>query len=280
MHNTWEWEVFRGDSSSASDLLFTVKRSTLLQLRTEMDVFLAGNTAKQACDFKMKGSYFAFYLGDSDTMIAQVSSTSNNHALVWEFLQNIQIAVNIVTVANLLAVWCCCRLAGSTLPPMCCWERTRSMSRALTMCSSRLLWWFWMRSTAGVETTDDPHTPIPASFHRVRRLSYVLTSCYVQISPNYASEISYWTSFRVCWWCTQYCILTCFSIIEHYPWFEKEIVRKQSTILWLLSEMHMLVWFKLLNSWILLTKKRHVDFSFRYLNTIISNYISPFQDVH
>ena len=94
MHNTWE--VFRGDSSSASDLLFTVKRSTLLQLRTEMDVFLAGNTAKQACDFKMKGSYFAFYLGDSDTMIAQVSSTSNNHALVWEFLQNIQIAVSIV----------------------------------------------------------------------------------------------------------------------------------------------------------------------------------------
>jgi len=78
MHNTWE--VFRGESSSASDLLFTVKRSTLLQLRTEMDVFLAaGNTAKQkqACDFKMKGSYFdrnrAFYLGDSDTMIAQIS---------------------------------------------------------------------------------------------------------------------------------------------------------------------------------------------------------------
>ncbi|PVH63687.1 hypothetical protein PAHAL_2G085800 [Panicum hallii] len=43
-----------------------------------MDVFLAGNTAQpQACDFKMKGSYFdrncAFYLGDSDTMIAQIS---------------------------------------------------------------------------------------------------------------------------------------------------------------------------------------------------------------
>jgi len=87
MHNTWE--VFRGESSSASDLLFTVKRSTLLQLRTEMDVFLAaGNTAKQkqACDFKMKGSYFdrncAFYLGDSDTMIAQVSSTSNKTTML------------------------------------------------------------------------------------------------------------------------------------------------------------------------------------------------------
>jgi len=54
-----------------------------------MDVFLAaGNTAKQkqACDFKMKGSYFdrncAFYLGDSDTMIAQVSSTSNKTTML------------------------------------------------------------------------------------------------------------------------------------------------------------------------------------------------------
>ncbi|RCV10151.1 hypothetical protein SETIT_2G089500v2 [Setaria italica] len=76
MHN--RWEVFRGDSSNASDLLFTVKRSTLLQLRTELEVFLAGNnTAQQACDFKLKGSYFdrdcAFYLGDSNTMIAQIS---------------------------------------------------------------------------------------------------------------------------------------------------------------------------------------------------------------
>jgi hypothetical protein len=37
--------VFRGDSSNASDLLFTVKRSTLLQLRTELEVFLAGNNS-------------------------------------------------------------------------------------------------------------------------------------------------------------------------------------------------------------------------------------------
>ncbi|CAD6220584.1 unnamed protein product [Miscanthus lutarioriparius] len=73
MHN--RWEVFRGDSTNASDLLFTVKRSTLMQLRTELDVFLAGNTAQQACDFRLKGSYFdrncAFYLGDSDVMSAK-----------------------------------------------------------------------------------------------------------------------------------------------------------------------------------------------------------------
>jgi len=74
MHH--RWEVFRGDSTSSSDLLFTAKKSSIIQLRTELDVFLASNSAEQACDFKIKGSYFerscGFYLGNSDAMIAQV----------------------------------------------------------------------------------------------------------------------------------------------------------------------------------------------------------------
>ncbi|KAM0852217.1 hypothetical protein ACQ4PT_051902 [Festuca glaucescens] len=77
MHH--RWEVFRGDSSNASNLLFSVKKSSMIQLKTEMDVFLAGNTAHQVCDFKINGNYFdrscAFYLGDSTTMVAQVSTT-------------------------------------------------------------------------------------------------------------------------------------------------------------------------------------------------------------
>ncbi|XP_037452267.1 protein LURP-one-related 15-like [Triticum dicoccoides] len=75
MHH--RWEVFRGDSTNSGDLLFTVKTTSLIQLKTEMDVFLAGNTAQQVCDFKIKGSYFdrscVFYLGDSNTMVAQMS---------------------------------------------------------------------------------------------------------------------------------------------------------------------------------------------------------------
>ena len=110
MHN--RWEVFRGDSTNASDLLFTVKRSTLMQLRTELDVFLAGNTAQQACDFRMKGSYFdrncVFYLGNSDVMIAQVSTK-----LIW-FLTvvcNHACMFNLVHVCKYLAVnlHSCCR---------------------------------------------------------------------------------------------------------------------------------------------------------------------------
>ena len=77
MHH--RWEVFRGDSTSSSDLLFTAKKSSIIQLRTELDVFLASNTAEQACDFKIKGSYFerscGFYLGKSDAMIAQAVQT-------------------------------------------------------------------------------------------------------------------------------------------------------------------------------------------------------------
>ncbi|CAN6197337.1 unnamed protein product [Urochloa humidicola] len=75
MHH--RWEVFRGDSSNASDLLFTVKKSSIIQLKTELDVFLASNTAEQVCDFKIKGSYFerscTFYLGNSNTLIAQMN---------------------------------------------------------------------------------------------------------------------------------------------------------------------------------------------------------------
>ncbi|XP_037444935.1 protein LURP-one-related 15-like [Triticum urartu] len=75
MHH--RWEVFRGDSTSSGDLLFSVKTTSLIQLKTEMDVFLAGNTAQQVCDFKIKGSYFdrscVFYLGDSNNMVAQMS---------------------------------------------------------------------------------------------------------------------------------------------------------------------------------------------------------------
>ncbi|CAM0947967.1 unnamed protein product [Alopecurus aequalis] len=75
MHH--RWEVFRGDSTSASDLLFSVKKSSMIQFKREMDVFLAGNAAEHVCDFKIKGNFFdrscAFYLGNSTTLVAQMN---------------------------------------------------------------------------------------------------------------------------------------------------------------------------------------------------------------
>ena len=74
-----KWKVFRGDNTAANDLLFTVKKTSIFQMKTKLDVFLAGNTtAEQVCDFKIKGSYFerscAFYRGNSNVLIAQVST--------------------------------------------------------------------------------------------------------------------------------------------------------------------------------------------------------------
>jgi hypothetical protein len=72
-----KWKVFRGDSTSPRDLLFTVKRTSIFQVKTSLGVFLAPNTSEQVCDFKVKASYFerssAIYRGNSNTMVAQVS---------------------------------------------------------------------------------------------------------------------------------------------------------------------------------------------------------------
>lgn len=70
------WEVYRGDSSDSKDLLFTVKKSSLLQFKTELDVFLASNTSEHHCDFKIKGSWLerscSIYAGNTSTIIAQM----------------------------------------------------------------------------------------------------------------------------------------------------------------------------------------------------------------
>ncbi|KAJ3669427.1 hypothetical protein LUZ60_011377 [Juncus effusus] len=71
------WNAFRGDSSDPKDLLFTVKKSHIIQFKTELDVFLAGNTAEKSCDFKVKGNWFdrscTFYLGNTNNIIALMS---------------------------------------------------------------------------------------------------------------------------------------------------------------------------------------------------------------
>ncbi|URD79487.1 hypothetical protein MUK42_05149 [Musa troglodytarum] len=77
------WLVFEGNSSDPKYLLFSVKRSSALQLKTELDVFLAANAEEEVCDFKMKGSFrkrsCTVYKGDSSTVVAQMSK---EHKLV------------------------------------------------------------------------------------------------------------------------------------------------------------------------------------------------------
>ncbi|XP_028767570.1 protein LURP-one-related 10-like [Neltuma alba] len=71
------WQAFRGDSSDPKDLIFTLKRSSLIQLvKTKLDVFLASNTSEQVCDFKIKGSWLerscVVYAGESNNIVAQM----------------------------------------------------------------------------------------------------------------------------------------------------------------------------------------------------------------
>lgn len=70
------WQVFRGDSTETSDLIFSAKRSSVFQLKTKLDVFLANNTKENVCDFKVKGSWLErsciVYAGETSTVVAQM----------------------------------------------------------------------------------------------------------------------------------------------------------------------------------------------------------------
>lgn len=73
-HN--RWQVFRGESTDSKDMIFSAKRSSMIQLKTKLHVFLANNTREDVCDFRVEGSWFerscSIYLGQSSTVIAQV----------------------------------------------------------------------------------------------------------------------------------------------------------------------------------------------------------------
>ncbi|KAK2361275.1 hypothetical protein P8452_65044 [Trifolium repens] len=74
MHD--RWKAYRGDSTNSKDLIFTLKRSSLIQFKTKLDVFLASNKKQDVCDFKVKGSWFerscTVYAGESNNIVAQM----------------------------------------------------------------------------------------------------------------------------------------------------------------------------------------------------------------
>ncbi|XP_050228502.1 protein LURP-one-related 15-like isoform X2 [Mercurialis annua] len=65
------WQVFRGESEELEDLIFTAKRHSLMDINTQLDVFLANNKNEQICDFKIKGTFLEescdIYAGDKDS---------------------------------------------------------------------------------------------------------------------------------------------------------------------------------------------------------------------
>ncbi|KAF2305218.1 hypothetical protein GH714_003143 [Hevea brasiliensis] len=90
------WEVFRGESTDTKDLLFSAKKSSILQFKTELDVFLGSNTSEDVPDFKVKGTWkersCTIYLGLSNTIVAQMH---RRHTLKTALLEADNFAVTV-----------------------------------------------------------------------------------------------------------------------------------------------------------------------------------------
>lgn len=77
------WQAFRGESTDSKQLLFSVKKSGLVQfLKTKLDVFLATNTKEEVSDFKIEGSWreksCVIYASNS-TQVAKVNQKKTFH---------------------------------------------------------------------------------------------------------------------------------------------------------------------------------------------------------
>ena len=75
MHD--RWQVFRGESIDPKDLIFSVKRTFIIQPKaTKLNVFLANNTEEGICDYRVKGTFLErsakIYKGGLKTLVGQV----------------------------------------------------------------------------------------------------------------------------------------------------------------------------------------------------------------
>ncbi|KAK2398929.1 hypothetical protein P8452_06268 [Trifolium repens] len=70
------WKAYRGESTEPKDLIFTRKRSSLIQLRTKLNVFLANNNT-EICDYTVKanlsGQSWNVHIGESNNVVAQIN---------------------------------------------------------------------------------------------------------------------------------------------------------------------------------------------------------------
>jgi len=70
-------KVFRGKNNDSSELLFSVKKTAMLQRGViRLDVFLANNKEESVCDFRIivsaNKSSCAVYAAESPTVLAKV----------------------------------------------------------------------------------------------------------------------------------------------------------------------------------------------------------------
>ncbi|KAI3516168.1 hypothetical protein L1887_15079 [Cichorium endivia] len=106
------WNVFRGDSKSKSDKIFTTETPHMIQFKTSVHVFLTNkSSSKDVCDFMIKGSWSnrncTIYTGDASTAIAQMSNIQSSENVKFaqsKFMVTIYPNVDYAFVVTLIAI--------------------------------------------------------------------------------------------------------------------------------------------------------------------------------
>ncbi|KAH6786998.1 hypothetical protein C2S52_006550 [Perilla frutescens var. hirtella] len=79
------WEVFRGEGKNEKDLIFSVRRASIFQMKTKLVVFMAKNKSEEVCNYTMEGSWFErsceVYVGDSSMIVAQMHKNCSMNSL-------------------------------------------------------------------------------------------------------------------------------------------------------------------------------------------------------
>ncbi|KAL6526870.1 hypothetical protein OROGR_015960 [Orobanche gracilis] len=75
MSSRQKWKVYRGESLDRSNLLYTVRKSNPIQIKPQLEVFLASNPTGDICDFRVIGRYgsLSFKVHKGDTILAEVN---------------------------------------------------------------------------------------------------------------------------------------------------------------------------------------------------------------
>ncbi|KAL5715125.1 hypothetical protein ACHQM5_016995 [Ranunculus cassubicifolius] len=73
------WDVYRGEDTA--EPIFSVKKSSLIQFKTNLEVFLQSNTSEKTCDFRIKGSWqersCVVTHGESKVIVAKMHKDHN-----------------------------------------------------------------------------------------------------------------------------------------------------------------------------------------------------------
>ncbi|KAG6640288.1 hypothetical protein I3843_10G154800 [Carya illinoinensis] len=94
------WNVYRGKSKEPGDLIFSVQRSSMIQLKAKLHVFLANNTEKKVCDFMVEGTWAektcVVYTGDRTNILAKMEKeTTIGNALIGKDKYSVTVCRNV-----------------------------------------------------------------------------------------------------------------------------------------------------------------------------------------